>query len=223
MRLRLVGLDICHRHGLDAPGMVDQDLGVLPELAEERLCRGMRKLSHRVYPHLGETPRDARADAPEVRERPMVTERRPEALLVELAEEVIRMLCRDIEGNLCEVGIRAKAAGRGDPCLLCNFAPERLAELACGHPIERQIGRDIEEGLVDRVDEDVFRSDLPEVDAVDLGRLLHVVAHAGRSHDVIDAFGNLEHATAPRDPELLHRRRNSQTYRFLGARGVCYH
>ena len=50
----------------------------------------------------------------------------------------------------------------------------------------------------------VLRTDVFQIDAVDLRRYLHVVLHARHGLDVVDAIGNLEQAAAVMYPEVLH-------------------
>ena len=67
----------------------------------------------------------------------------------------------------------------------------------------------------------VLRTDVFQVDTVDLRRHLHVVLHARYSLDVVDAVGNLEQATAVMDSEVFHGLGNGEAdgrapARFVG-------
>ena len=66
--------------------------------------------------------------------------------------------------------------------------------------VEIQIGRHVDEALVDWVDVHVLWADVFKVDAVDLRRYLHVVLHARHGLDVVDAIGDLEQSTAVVNP-----------------------
>ena len=66
----------------------------------------------------------------------------------------------------------------------------------------------------------VLRTDVFQVDTVDLRRHLHVVLHARYGLDVVDAIGYFEQATAVVNPEVFHSLRDSETDGRASARFV---
>ena len=58
--------------------------------------------------------------------------------------------------------------------------------------VEVQIGRHVDKAFVDGIDVNVLRTDVFQVDTVDLRRHLHVVLHARHGLNVVDAIGNLK-------------------------------
>ena len=66
----------------------------------------------------------------------------------------------------------------------------------------------------------VLRTDVFQIDAVDLRRYLHVVLHARHGLDVVDAIGNLEQAAAIMDAEVLHGLRDGEADGRASARFV---
>ena len=67
----------------------------------------------------------------------------------------------------------------------------------------------------------VLRTDVFQVDTVDLRRHLHVVLHARYGLDVVDAIGNLEQTAAVVDAEVFHSLRDGEAdgrapARFVG-------
>ena len=73
--LGAVGVDLLHAAGLEAPGMVDQNFGVHPELPVEGVLRveaGPGQLAHGVDAVLFQPAHRAGADLPEVGQRLVV-------------------------------------------------------------------------------------------------------------------------------------------------------
>ena len=69
---------------------------------------------------------------------------------------------------------------------------------------------------------DVFWSDKAQVDAVDLGAYLHVVAHTGLGHDVVQRLGYLKDAAAVGYTQRLHGRGDGKTDRLVCALRICH-
>ena len=72
----------------------------------------------------------------------------------------------------------------------------------------------------------VLRTDVFQVDTVDLRRHLHVVLHARYGLDVVDAIGNLEQTAAVVDAEVFHSLRDGEAdgrapARFVGNDQAC--
>ena len=69
---------------------------------------------------------------------------------------------------------------------------------------------------------DVVLAEVAQVDGIDVRRVLDVLGHARRCHDVVEGFGYLEDAGASRHAARLQRRRNGQANRLACAFGVGY-
>ena len=77
-------------------------------------------------------------------------------------------------------------AGRGRDARLAEHLLDQLAGQVVGREaVSAQVGRGVDEDLVDGIDLDVLGRDVTQVDAVDLAADLHVARHAGRRDDVV--------------------------------------
>ena len=65
--------------------------------------------------------------------------------------------------------------------------------------VQLQIGRGVDEALVDGIRMDVLLGHIAQVGAVDLRRHLHVARHARLGRDVVDPLGNLVEPAAVLD------------------------
>ena len=80
-----------------------------------------------------------------------------EALLVELPYVVRSVLGRDVEGDLGEEEVGPDAGRGADARLAANELDELYGEFARSLAVECQVGPNVDEDLVDRVDVDVLR------------------------------------------------------------------
>ena len=218
--MRHVGLNLGDGAGLHAVRMIDEILGVDPKLTIEHLLiepAHAEQVAHTVF---FKTSRNARADVPDVGDGAVRPDLLLERRLVENADAVGGMLGRDVERDLGKEQVGPDTGGGADVLLGAHRIYEHHRETLGVDPVEGKIGRDIDEALVDGVGIDVFRGNVAQVDAVNVGRDLHVEPHARRRHDVVDRLGNLKDATAVADAERLHGGRNGQADGLLGALGV---
>ena len=215
--LRLVGLDLGDGAGLHAPGVIDEVLGVHPELAVEH-----------VRIHLGdalqiEHPSDARPDVPNVGDRPMPPDALAERASVKLPHAIRRVLGRDVERHLRKEQVGADAHGGRDARLREHCRAQGVGELAGRQVVQLQVGRGVDEALVDGIRVDVLDGHVAQVGAVDLRRHLHVARHARLGRDVVDPRGNLVEPAAVFHPRCLHGRAHRQAYGHLRPRRVGHH
>ena len=54
------------------------------------------------------------------------------------------------------------------------------------HAISLKIGSDIHENLVDRIDMDILRSDISQIDVIDFGTVINIMSHSRGRHQIID-------------------------------------
>ena len=64
-------------------------------------------------------------------------------------------------------------------------------QLLGGETVGVEVGGHVHEHLVDRVDVDILRGHILEIDLVDLRAVLHVQGHPGRGHNVVQAHGGV--------------------------------
>ena len=194
-------LDVLHARRLDTPSVVDEQLClyaketieqilviVLRRLAEGAACN----IAHGIEAVCLELCSVALADAPEVRERAMRPERLAIAQFIQLCHTYpvrigFHALGNDVHGDLCQVEVRPDAGGRGNAGLLQHLPDEAQGKVVCGDMQGVQIARRVDEHLVDGVDVDVRRRNMPQIDLIDAHAVCDVECHARRGNVVGDA------------------------------------
>ena len=136
---------------------------------------------------------------------------------------VLNVLRLDIERDFAEEEVGADARRRADSRCIVDTVDGLDGDLLRRALVERKVGGDIDEALVDRVDVNVLRRKHLQVDAVNLGRDLHVALHARLGLNVLDVLWDLEDAAAPGDAELLQRRRDGEADGRVAAVGIGDH
>ncbi len=76
------------------------------------------------------------------------------------------MLGDDIHRDLAQIEVTPDARGGGDAGRAQHVADDLLRQLARGQAVGREIGRDIHEHLVDRIDVDILGRDVLQIDLV---------------------------------------------------------
>ena len=140
-----------------------------------------------------------------------------EKALVEVSDALGAVLCRDVERDLGEKEVGSDAGRGKDAGLGADGVHEGARELARGLLVELEVGRGVDKALVDGVHVHVFGAHVAQVDTVDLGRDLHVAAHAGFEGSVGEPRGDLEHAAAVAHARRLHGGADREADGFLGA------
>ena len=97
------------------------------------------------------------------------------------------VFCFYVHGDFCKVHIGSDSDGCGDSCFAQNVAYHFDSQLAGGYTVNFQIIGAIDEHLVDRVNVNVFGSDVFEINVVYFGAVFHVVSHSRRSNDEIES------------------------------------
>ena len=184
--------------------MVDQQLRVDAEHAVEQLLiikcvrrtgRAARKIAHRVNALRFQLPGDAGTDAPEIGQRPVLPERFAVLQLVQLGNAhavCIRLgvLGFNVHSDLGKVEIRADPGCGGDAGRAVDVKNdlhgERSRREACV-----QIRCGVDKHLIDRVDVQILRRDVFEIDLVDLCGGLHIKGHPRRRDDIVQRKGGL--------------------------------
>ena len=178
----MVSLNILHRDGLPAPGMVDQDLPVDTEGAVKPFLIRLRpdcNITHRIEPALHQTRGLSRADLPEVRQRCVIPEQASVAQLIQLrnADAVFvrrRLLGHDIHCHFGQVQICADAHRCGDARHVQHSADHRHGHEPCRmNPqslrlflISREIRVTIDKALVNAVDMDMLFPGITEKNGI---------------------------------------------------------
>ena len=122
----------------------------------------------------------------------MVPEQVAEGLLVQLGNPDAfgvgwDVLCDDVHRQLAEVEVAADAGRGGDAGGVVDLSDDGFGQLPGGQMVVLEISRYVHKNLVDRIDMDILRRDVFQVDRVDFGRRLHIIGHPGRDNQV----GNL--------------------------------
>ena len=208
--LRFVCLDFRDGARFLAPSMVDKVFGVHAELPVEHFGVQGGYAGKVLRAMACQTPRDARSDAPDVRDRAVKPDLLLERAFVQETDVVGRVLGRDVQGYFGQEQVRSHAGGSTDAGLLENGGHERSRECARIHAVKGKIRRSVDEAFVNRVDVHVFRAYKSQVNGVNAGRDFHIASHARSGHGVVDAVGNFEHATTVLYAERFHGRRDGQ-------------
>ena len=189
----LVRLDSFDGAGLVAPGMVNEQFGVLAkELEKEVLVRqrAPSHVAHREHPVLLELFGVTSAHAPEVRQRRVTPELFAVASLVQLRDthtvfvsgDVLRL---DVHGDFAEIQIRANTSRCRDTCR-CEHVEDNLhCQTVRRKAVGWQVFGNVHEHLVDGVDDDVLGRNVLHVDLVNARAVLHVVSHARRGYEEV--------------------------------------
>ena len=220
---RLVGLYLADGAGLEAVRVVDEVPGVDAELPEERgvVYRGHAGEVEGAKP--GEAGGDAGAYLPDVGDGAVVPYPAAEALPVQDGHVTGLVLGQDVERHLGEEEVGSHAGRGADAGLGPDDVHEHGGKPPGREAVEREVGARIDEALVDRVDVDVLLGNEPEVDAVDLGRHLHIAAHARPHRPIADLRRELEEARPARDAQPLDGRREGEADGAVATAGVCHH
>ena len=155
--VRLVRLDLCHRAGLPAPGVVDEELRVHPEEpVEEVLVRqgAPGDIAHGVQPVGLQLLGVPTAHPPKIREGTVVPQVAAVALLVQLGDaHAVRVrlgvLGPDVHGDLAEVEVGTDARRGGDARGLQHVQNDPLGQLPGREPVGVQVVGHVHQHLVD--------------------------------------------------------------------------
>ena len=161
--------------GFDAECVVDQDLRVDAEGFVEPLFfikRSAGQLSHSADVVALQPRGSARADAPEVRQGPVVPQQIPEGAFVQLRNaDAVRvgrhLLGGNIQCHLAEIEIGANACGGGNARFVQHLPDHGLHQFPGGHVVGLQVRGQIREDLIDGVDVDVLFREEPQINGVD--------------------------------------------------------
>src|SRR5699024_6068431 len=194
VRFGLVGVDLLHAAGLDAPGVVDQNFRVHPELPVEHIFvveAGTGQFPHGVDAVLFQPAHRAGAHLPEVGQGLVVPQQVTEGVLVQLrdADAVLvggGVLGGNVHSQLGQVKVGANTRRGGDAGGVKHLPDHGLSQAVRGHVVVGQVRHGVDEYLVDGVDHHVLGGHIFQVDAVDLTGDLLVVGHSGRGHQVTD-------------------------------------
>ena len=213
-------MDVLHGDGLPSPCVVDQKLRVHTELPVEGLLVCLRDPAHGADPETLKPGSRPFPDAPEIRERLVIPERLAVGFLVQYPDEIVCVLGCDVQRDLGQIQVRTDPAGGTHPDASGHLVHQEQRHLFRRLPVPLQIARNVQKGLVDGIDVDVLRGDVSDIDAVDLRRVIDVLLHPWRRHDVIDPLGDLEDAAAVAHAQRLHGRRDRQTDGLFRARRI---
>ena len=187
-----VGFHVGDGARLPAPRVVDKQLGIDPEKAVEVLLVRQRKprdVAHRVQPDRLQLFRVAAPQPPKIGERAVVPKQAAVAALVQLGYAHTvgvggHMLGNNIHRDLAKVHICSDAGGCGNARFAQHIAYHFHRQFVRRAAVDREVARSVDEDLVDRVDENVRRRNVAQVDLEYLRADRHVARHLRRGGDV---------------------------------------
>ena len=191
--LRPVALHIGNRTRLPTPGVVNQKLRIFSEKTVQQLFiiyRTARYISHSIYASGLQLARVATADAPEIRQRPMLPQLTPVALLVQLrnphAVGIRRnMLGPHIHRHLRQKQISADACSSGNTRFAQNIQNNPHRQLPRRQAVKLKILRYIHKHLVHRIDDDILRCHITQINFVNPRAVFHIIGHPRRRNNKI--------------------------------------
>ena len=208
---------------LKAPRVVDKIFGVFAELAAQHLGIDGANPRKVVRAVLGQAASDARPDAPDVGERAVEPDLALERFVVKLTDAVAGVLRANVERHLCLEHVRPDAGRGGDAGNLEGAPHQAFCERARVGAVEAQVGRSVDETLVDGVHLQVLWADKLKVAAHDFAADLHVSFHTGDGGQVLDARRDVAHAATVAHADGLHGGRDGKADGVRGTVGVGYH
>ena len=198
--LRLVSFDILHRAGFLSPCMINQQFGIDAEFFVKRfhIVEGKpRQISHGENAFLVQSPFRPASDAPEIRQRtvlpqlfpifPLIQFGNPHAVLIRL--DALR---HDVHCDFGEIQIGPDAGCRCDSGCFQHIADHRHDQLVRTHAVQRQIIGQIKKAFVNRIHMNVLRTDVLQIDFIDIGGILDIFCHT-RRRDQIWYFPSRQH------------------------------
>ena len=106
---------------------------------------------------------------------------------IETADAVGGVLRRDVECDFRKIQIRPDAARCWQPETLLNFAEQESRHFVRRLVVELRVARDVDEGFIDGVNENIVLAKVVEIDAVDFGGVVEIQLHPWCRHDVAEA------------------------------------
>ena len=191
--LRPVALHIGNRTRLPAPGVVNQKLRIFSEKTVQQLFiiyRAACYISHSIYAPRLQLACVATADAPEIRQRPMLPQLTSEALLVQLrnphAVGIRRNMLRPhIHRHLRQKQIGADACGSGNTRFAQNIQNNPHRQLPRRQAVKFKILRYIYKHLVHRINDDILRRHITQINFVNSRAVFHIIGHPRRRNNKI--------------------------------------
>ena len=191
--LRPVSLHIGNRTRLPTPGVVNQKLGVFSEKTVQQLFiiyRAARYITHSIYAPRLQLACIATADAPEIRQRPVLPQLTPEALLIQLRNTHAvgirsNMLRPHIHRHLRQKQISADACGSGNTRFAQNIQNNTHRQLPRRQAVKLKILRYVHKYLVHRIDDDILRRHITQINFVNSRAVFHIIGHPRRRNNKI--------------------------------------
>ena len=196
---RLVCLDVRKGTRLPPPCMVDQQLGVGAEQAVKQLLvikiaflsqRTTCHIAHGIQPVRLQFFGIAAPDPPKICQRLVFPQQAAVALLIQFGNAhavFVRrdMLCLHVHRHLGKIQIAANARRGGDAGHAQDLQDQLHGKIVGSKVVQLQIGRCINEYLINGIAVDILRRDKLQINAVDLGAFGDIMAHLRRCNDVV--------------------------------------
>ena len=191
--LRPVSLHIGNRTRLPAPGVVNQKLRVFTEKSVQQffiIYRTARYITHSIYASGLQLACVATAYAPEIRQRAVLPQLTPEALLVQLrnthAVGIRRNMLRPhIHRHLRQKQISADACGSGNTRFAQNIKNNTHRQLPRRQAVKLKILRYIHKHLVHRINYNILRRHITQINFVNPRAVFHIIGHPRRRNNKI--------------------------------------
>ena len=233
---RLVVLDILHSNRLKAPGMINQNLCINSKLFKKQpgiFQRGSSNIPHCADKIFIQSASRCPSHPPEVSQRLMIPELPAKAHNIKLSNAnsiLVRrnMLCNNIHGSLTQKEVGSNSGRCGNSGFVQHLANYLNRKLMGTHLIKWQVRCRINKNFINRINVNILRRKIAQVNIVDSGRILNVKCHTWRCHYILKLLPrlpfdfaslslNLKKPRPPAEPVSLKSRRYRKTNSFTGA------
>ena len=202
--------------------------------------RAARNVSHRIQTVLLQLLLVAPSHPPEIRQRTVIPEQSAVTHLVQFCNAHtisirLYMFCHNIERHFAQIEIGSDPGGCRDARLSKDILYHFRRKFSRCHVVCPQIMCDIHKHLVDRIDMNILRRHITQIEIVNSGAVIHVERHARRC-DLISQplfrmprihffyfLYDLKEPRSSRNAIGFQGRRYRQTDCLFRALGVCHH
>ena len=146
-------------------------------------------IAHREHTMFGQFFGITMTDPPEVGNRPVVPQKTAVTHLIKFRNTdavFIRrgMFGHNIHGDLAQIQICAKTRRGRDAGLGKNVLYDLAGQFSCGQRIGIKVCGYVHKDFINRVNMNIFRSNVFQVNFIYFGAVFHIMRHTGRGDDI---------------------------------------